>query len=826
MPTTPIALSDELQASQEAARSLCTELRRVWTAGAAYDAAGPLIGQLQRSILLPIPRESAPHEAFRIAAVQCGITEVVAAFLAGASNSIHQRDACRAIRGLTGSVRNISSNIAASSALTPACITAIVRICREYSAHAPVVMGGDAPSQLDVLEQAVGALMNSLRPPECTALRHTASRCGVVPAVAVVLSFALDRLASEVDAPHAERLAMFSCYALLAMARDPLQHHAFSAEGVIPTVKRAAGVAPLALRAVGTMILAPLSASFDDPADSISLDVPAVRFITTTLEHVLDPSFTGYVGWKLGELVHALFSISATDTLKSLLVDVDALPLLLRVLEDPEHTAAWTQAISAISNLTMHASDEQRVRNMTAIAMPSIQTRLEALTRSAAPDVAKQAAAILTVTALANSSPAEAADTSTGAGARPFLRARSSLGRGVEEVRLRRATLEGAGGDPLASDGEADDDSSEPSFDVMISYCWASKRTVLRMRDGLVAAGVRVWLDEDHMGRDLMDSMASAVESSKCVIVCCSSAYKTSPNCRREATYAAHLSKPIIVANMEHEYVARGWLGMHIAGKIWADFRDEDDACFRRGMGTLFKQLVEVGAMTRAQLSHGAAGRAPSARNGEDEPSGDVADFGSSAKEAPASPRLPSDYAHTRSKDRGTEVARAAVETLEPAALTLDLPSSSPWMRHASSVMTGKNKSQEAGQPVSLPRAESAPSGSRIEAADGSLHPASLHATAAAPPSMPQPERNLASRTAPRDGLRSRTRDSIIGCLRDAGHVSVADAMSSGCSDLALRGLTHTLERDPTAFHNVVCHHLRCSLFDSMALAEALWQVE
>ena len=58
--------------------------------------------------------------------------------------------------------------------------------------------------------------------------------------------------------------------------------------------------------------------------------------------------------------------------------------------------------------------------------------------------------------------------------------------------------------------------------------------------------------------------MASAVELSTVILLCCSSAYKTSPNCRREADYAAHLTKPLIIANMERSFVPRGWLGMHV----------------------------------------------------------------------------------------------------------------------------------------------------------------------------------------------------------------------------------------------------------------------
>lgn len=67
--------------------------------------------------------------------------------------------------------------------------------------------------------------------------------------------------------------------------------------------------------------------------------------------------------------------------------------------------------------------------------------------------------------------------------------------------------------------------------------------------------------------------------------------YKESANCRREASYANDLKKPIVPIIMEQDYKADGtwgWLGLIIAGKLyynWADPKRKDEQ---------FQELLKV----------------------------------------------------------------------------------------------------------------------------------------------------------------------------------------------------------------------------------------
>jgi hypothetical protein len=70
-------------------------------------------------------------------------------------------------------------------------------------------------------------------------------------------------------------------------------------------------------------------------------------------------------------------------------------------------------------------------------------------------------------------------------------------------------------------------------YDVMISYQWDSQNKCLQIKKGLEHAGYRVWIDVEQMHADMNDRMAEAIEGSACVIVCMTSKYKDSANCKK-----------------------------------------------------------------------------------------------------------------------------------------------------------------------------------------------------------------------------------------------------------------------------------------------------
>ena len=54
--------------------------------------------------------------------------------------------------------------------------------------------------------------------------------------------------------------------------------------------------------------------------------------------------------------------------------------------------------------------------------------------------------------------------------------------------------------------------------------------------------------------------MAKGIEESWCILICMSSKYKESINCRSEAEYVLQIKKPYVPLIMEKSYKPDGWL--------------------------------------------------------------------------------------------------------------------------------------------------------------------------------------------------------------------------------------------------------------------------
>ena len=82
--------------------------------------------------------------------------------------------------------------------------------------------------------------------------------------------------------------------------------------------------------------------------------------------------------------------------------------------------------------------------------------------------------------------------------------------------------------------------------------------------------------DEDDMTGSCLDSMAEGVEDAAVVIICYSSAYKASANCRQEAQYTFRIQKPVIPVRVQEKYRADGWLGFLLASELYFDMCTSD----------------------------------------------------------------------------------------------------------------------------------------------------------------------------------------------------------------------------------------------------------
>lgn len=106
---------------------------------------------------------------------------------------------------------------------------------------------------------------------------------------------------------------------------------------------------------------------------------------------------------------------------------------------------------------------------------------------------------------------------------------------------------------PGNDDDDNEDDDDE--YDIMISYNWDHKETAYKICDYLREKGnLKIWIDVEQMSGNLFKKMAEAVIKSKIIILCCSTAYENSPNCRKEYEYVGKKLKPFVPVFVEDKF--------------------------------------------------------------------------------------------------------------------------------------------------------------------------------------------------------------------------------------------------------------------------------
>ena len=89
---------------------------------------------------------------------------------------------------------------------------------------------------------------------------------------------------------------------------------------------------------------------------------------------------------------------------------------------------------------------------------------------------------------------------------------------------------------------------------VMISYNSASRDVCMRIKNKLEESGFKVWIDINEIHGGSLESMANAIETSECILMCVTEKYRQSLNCQAEAQYAFKLQKKIIPLILEKGY--------------------------------------------------------------------------------------------------------------------------------------------------------------------------------------------------------------------------------------------------------------------------------
>ncbi|KAJ3160741.1 hypothetical protein HK101_000876, partial [Irineochytrium annulatum] len=147
--------------------------------------------------------------------------------------------------------------------------------------------------------------------------------------------------------------------------------------------------------------------------------------------------------------------------------------------------------------------------------------------------------------------------------------------------------------DEVAKAIETSDGSEK--YDVMLSYNWSHQKTVIRIRDSLVARGFKVWLDLEQMSGNVYGKMASAVLNSSVVCCCLTAAYEASGNCKRELGFAADQTrqgKKIVPIRLEQ--VNFTWSALITAGLLYTEIGNrqlEDDNAWEESMDGLSHEI-------------------------------------------------------------------------------------------------------------------------------------------------------------------------------------------------------------------------------------------
>jgi hypothetical protein len=149
---------------------------------------------------------------------------------------------------------------------------------------------------------------------------------------------------------------------------------------------------------------------------------------------------------------------------------------------------------------------------------------------------------------------------------------------------------------------------TKKQYDIMISYSHKDKELCQRILNILEKDQLRVWIDSRMMHGATFDAMAKAIENAEFVLLCMSDAYKQSPFCEMEASYAVKRRCHIIPLKLTPNYQPDGWLGVLTSAFIYVDFPKLgfDRACeeLKKQIG-LFRMMDPfLTAMTQDQV-HG-----------------------------------------------------------------------------------------------------------------------------------------------------------------------------------------------------------------------------
>ena len=89
----------------------------------------------------------------------------------------------------------------------------------------------------------------------------------------------------------------------------------------------------------------------------------------------------------------------------------------------------------------------------------------------------------------------------------------------------------------------------------MISYQWDHQKIFIDVRDALLKAGHKVWMDIDQMGGSTLEAMANAVEGAKLILMSVSKKYKNSTSCRSGIVLIIYIAYYLLCTYYTYIYI-------------------------------------------------------------------------------------------------------------------------------------------------------------------------------------------------------------------------------------------------------------------------------
>ncbi|KAJ3119408.1 hypothetical protein HK098_005517 [Nowakowskiella sp. JEL0407] len=128
-------------------------------------------------------------------------------------------------------------------------------------------------------------------------------------------------------------------------------------------------------------------------------------------------------------------------------------------------------------------------------------------------------------------------------------------------------------------------------YDVFLSYAWADKPSVLKIKSTLQEKGLRVWFDEEQMRGVLAAAMADGIDSSLFFVCCLSKSYEKAKNAMKEFRYATANHKKFIAIRLE-EGKRLPEIEFEVSPQLWLPY-EQNSAKQLENAATYIKDEVE-----------------------------------------------------------------------------------------------------------------------------------------------------------------------------------------------------------------------------------------